>query len=154
MIWHRKEVISIKTFPYIIHFQLNNSCIRPQFLKRLQTKKRRLPTTCLTSMLYFSLPLLKRFILTTCVCIRYIEITLIISIKTCKEITQLASTSNKRSSSGEMKIYLKRVGLYKGDGLDTLEDQRWTVRFNIHISHGGCLINDQPHVWVWGDCYN
>ena len=60
----------------------------------------------------------------TCVCIRYVEITLIISIKTCKEVTQLVSTSNKRSSSGEMKIDQKRVGLYRGDGLDTLEDPR------------------------------
>ena len=56
--------------------------------------------------------------------IRYIEITLIVSIKTCKEVTQLVSTPNKRSSSGEMKIDLKGVGLYRGDGLDTLEDQR------------------------------
>ena len=82
----------------------------------------------------------------TCVCIRYIEITLIISIETCKEVTQLVSTSNKRSSSGEMKIGLKRVGLYRGDGLDTLEDQRLAVKFNIHTSYGGCLINDQCHV--------
>ena len=55
--------------------------------------------------------LLKRFIL-TCVSIRYVEITLIVSIKTCKEVTQLVSTSDKRSSSGEMKIDLKRVGIY------------------------------------------
>ena len=60
----------------------------------------------------------------TCVCIRYIEITLIISIKTCKEVIQLVSTSNKRSSSGEIKIDLKRLGLYRRDGLDTLENQR------------------------------
>ena len=60
----------------------------------------------------------------TSVCIRYVEITLIVSIKTCKELTPLVSTSNKRSSSGEMRIDLKRVGLYRGDGLDTLEDQR------------------------------
>ena len=52
----------------------------------------------------------------------FVEITLIISIKTCKEVTQLVSTSNKRSSSGEMKINLKRVGLYRRDGLDTLKD--------------------------------
>ena len=50
-------------------------------------------------------------------CIRYIEITLIISIKTCKEVTQLVSTSNKRSSSGEMKIDLKRVGICVAYGL-------------------------------------
>ena len=34
-------------------------------------------------------------------------------IETCKEVTQLVSTSNKRSSSGEMKIDLKRVGIYR-----------------------------------------
>ena len=51
--------------------------------------------------------------------IRYVEIALIFSIETCKEVTQLVSTSNKRSSSGEMKIDLKRVGIYRGDGLDT-----------------------------------
>ena len=56
--------------------------------------------------------------------IRYVEITLIISIETCKEVTQLVSTSNKRSLSGEMKIDLNKVGLYRGGGLDTLEDQR------------------------------
>ena len=49
----------------------------------------------------------------------YVEIPLIISIKTCKEGTQLVSTSNKRSSSGEMKIDLKRVSIYRGNGLDT-----------------------------------
>ena len=70
----------------------------------------------------------------TCMCIRYIEITLIVSIETCKEVTQLVSTPNKRSPSREMKIDLKRVGLYRRDGLDTLEDQRWTVKFNIHTS--------------------
>ena len=46
-------------------------------------------------------------------CIRYVEITLIVSIKTCKEVTQLVSASNKKSSSGEMKIDLKRVGIYR-----------------------------------------
>ena len=45
--------------------------------------------------------------------IRYVEITLIVSIETCKEVTQLVSTSNKRSSSGEMKVDLKRVGIYR-----------------------------------------
>ena len=45
--------------------------------------------------------------------IRYVEITLIVSIETCKEVTQLVSASNKRSSSGEMKIDLKRVGIYR-----------------------------------------
>ena len=44
---------------------------------------------------------------------RYIKITLIINIETYKEITQLVSTSNKRSSSGKMKIDLKRVGLHR-----------------------------------------
>ena len=83
-------------------------------------------------------------------CIRYVEITLTVSIKTCKEVTQLVSTSNKRSLSGEMKIDLKRVSLYRGDGLDNLQDQRWTVKFNIHTLHEGCLINDQCHLWVWG----
>ena len=47
---------------------------------------------------------------------RYIKITLIISIETYKEVTQLVSTSNKRSLSGEMKIDLKRIGLYRGEG--------------------------------------
>ena len=46
-------------------------------------------------------------------CIRYDEITLIISIETCKEVTQLVSTSNKRFSSGKMKIDVKRVGIYR-----------------------------------------
>ena len=55
---------------------------------------------------------------------RYVELALIISIETSKKLTQLVSTSNKRSSSGEMKIDLKRVGLYSGEGLDTFGDQR------------------------------
>ena len=38
--------------------------------------------------------------------------------------THLVSTSNKRSSSGEMKIDLKRAGIYSGEGLDTFCDQR------------------------------
>ena len=54
---------------------------------------------------------------------RYIELALIISIETSKKLTQLVSTSNKRSSSGEMKIDLKRVGIYRGEGLDTFGDQ-------------------------------
>ena len=65
--------------------------------------------------------------------------------KLAKKFTQLVSTSNKRSSSGEMKIDLKRVGIYRGDGLDTWKDQRWTVKFNIHTSCGGWLISDQCH---------
>ena len=44
---------------------------------------------------------------------RYVEITLIISIKTCKEVTQLVSTSNNSSLSGEMEIDLKRGGIYR-----------------------------------------
>ena len=36
--------------------------------------------------------------------LRYVELALIISIETSKKLTQLVSTSNKRSSSGEMKI--------------------------------------------------
>ena len=44
---------------------------------------------------------------------RYVENALIVSSETCKEVlTQLVSTSNKRPSSGEMKIDLKRVGIY------------------------------------------
>ena len=39
-------------------------------------------------------------------------------------LTQLVSTSNKRSSSGEMKKDQKRVGIYRGNGLDTCLDQR------------------------------
>ena len=50
---------------------------------------------------------------------RYVRIAMIISIETYKEVTQLVSTSNKRSSSVEMKIDLKGVGLYSGEGLDT-----------------------------------
>ena len=38
--------------------------------------------------------------------------------------TQLVSTSNKRSSSGEMKKDQKRVGIYRENGLDTCLDQR------------------------------
>ena len=55
--------------------------------------------------------------------LRYVELALIISIETSKKLTQLVSTSNKRSSSGEMKIDLKRVGIYRGEGLDTFGDQ-------------------------------
>ena len=45
--------------------------------------------------------------------VRYVENALIVSSETCKEVlTQLVSTSNKRPSSGEMKIDLKRVGIY------------------------------------------
>ena len=40
-----------------------------------------------------------------------LKITLIISIETYKEATQLVSTSDKRPSSGEMKIDLKRVDI-------------------------------------------
>ena len=76
--------------------------------------------------------LLKRSILMTCVCIRYVEITLIVSIDTCKEVTQLVSTSNKRSSSGEVKIDLKKVGLYRGEmGLTLwkIKDELWSLIF-------------------------
>ena len=45
--------------------------------------------------------------------VKWLKMTLIISIKTCKEVTQLVSTSYKRSSSEEMKIDLKRVGIYR-----------------------------------------
>ena len=68
---------------------------------------------------------LKRFILTTWMCIRYVEISLIISIKTYKEVTQLVSTSNKRSSLGEMKIDLKRVGIYVMDATWGDEVSTW-----------------------------
>ena len=44
--------------------------------------------------------------------------------KLTKKLLNYFQPSNKRSSSGEMKIGLKRVGLYGGDRLDTLEDQR------------------------------
>ena len=40
------------------------------------------------------------------------------------DITQLVSTSNKKSSSGEMKKDQKRVGIYRGNGLDTCLGQR------------------------------
>ena len=57
--------------------------------------------------------------------VRYVSFSLIVSIETCKEVlTQLVSTSNKRSSSGEMKKDQKRVGIYRGNGLDTCLDQR------------------------------
>ena len=42
-----------------------------------------------------------------------LKITLIISIKLAKKFTQLVSNSDMRSSSGEMKIDLKRVGIYR-----------------------------------------
>ena len=48
----------------------------------------------------------------------------IVSSETCKEVlTQLVSTSNKRSSSGEMKIDLKRVGIYTKHDFDTCRSQ-------------------------------
>ena len=50
----------------------------------------------------------------------YVEITLIVSRETCKEVlTQLVPTSNERSSSGEMKFDLKRVGIYGEKNFDT-----------------------------------
>ena len=55
-----------------------------------------------------------------------------------RSLTQLVSTSNKRSSSGEMKKDLKRVGIYGGTGLDTCFDQRWTVKVNLHTFISGC----------------
>ena len=55
--------------------------------------------------------------------VRYVELALIISNKTSKKLTQLVSSSNKRSSSGEMKIDLKRVGICRGEGLDTFGAQ-------------------------------
>ena len=51
-----------------------------------------------------------------------------------RSLTQLVSTSNKRSSSGEMKKDQKRVGIYRGNGLDTYLDQRWTVEANLSVA--------------------
>ena len=48
-----------------------------------------------------------------------------------KGLTQLVSTSNKRSSSGEMKKDLKRVGIYGEMDLTLGFDQR-TVKVNLH----------------------
>ena len=65
--------------------------------------------------------------------IRYIGFSLIVSIGNLqRSLTQLVSTSNKRSSSGEMKKDPKRVGIYRGSGLDTCFGQRWTVEANLH----------------------
>ena len=49
-----------------------------------------------------------------------------------RSLTQLVSTSNKRSSSGEMKKDLKRVGIYMGVDWTLVFDQRWTVKGNLH----------------------
>ena len=71
-----------------------------------------------------------------------------------RSLTQLVSTSNKRSSSGEMKKDQKRIGIYRGNGLDTCFDQRWTVEANLHTFVGGWLICDQCHVWSVESCCN
>ena len=67
----------------------------------------------------------KRLILMTWMCISYVEITLIVNIESYKEVTQLVSTSDKRPSSGEMKIDLKRVGIYREMNLtlDVIKDE-------------------------------
>ena len=61
----------------------------------------------------------------TWMCISYVEITLIVNIESYKEVTQLVSTSDKRPSSGEMKIDLKRVGIYREMNLtlDVIKDE-------------------------------
>ena len=56
-------------------------------------------------------------------------------VKLTKKFSQLVSTSNKRSSSGDMKIDRKRVGIYREEGLDTWSDQILTVKLNVHTSH-------------------
>ena len=89
------------------------------------------------------LHLLKRFILTTWMCIWYVEITLIISIETYKEVTQLVSTSNKRPSSGEMKIDLKRVGIYREMDLTlvVIKDELWRLMFTPHMEVDWSMIS-------------
>ena len=79
--------------------------------------------------------LLRRLILMTCVCIRCVEITLIISIKTYKEVTQLVSTANKRSSSGEMKMTWRGL-VYIGEmdlTLWKIKDELWSLIFIHHM---------------------
>ena len=73
-----------------------------------------------------------------------------ISIETSKEVwTQLVSTSNKRSSSGEMKKDQKRVVIYREMDLTLVFDQRWTVKANLHTFVGGdwSVISVMCGVW-------
>ena len=62
---------------------------------------------------------------------RYIELALIISIETSKNLTQLLSTSNKSSSSGEMKITWRGL-VYIGERDLTplvINDELWRLIF-------------------------
>ena len=80
---------------------------------------------------------MKRFHFDDLVVLETLKITLIISSKTYKEVNSTSSISNKRSSSGEMKVDLKRLGIYRDMDLTLGKVQRLTVKFNIHTSLGG-----------------
>ena len=63
--------------------------------------------------------------------LRYVELALIISIETSKNLTQLLSTSNKSSSSGEMKITWRGL-VYIGERDLTplvINDELWRLIF-------------------------
>ena len=71
------------------------------------------------------------------------------ALKLAKKLTQLVPTSNKRSSSGEMKKRPEEGWYIQGKGLDTYYDQRgWTVKVNLHTFSGSSVIFDQCHM-VW-----
>ena len=67
---------------------------------------------------------------------------------------KLVSTSNKRPSSGEMKIDLKRVGIYKKMDLTLILNKDESVKINIHTLRECWLIYDQCHDYMWGDLCN
>ena len=77
-----------------------------------------------------------------------LKITLIVSNETCKEVTQLVSTSDKRSSSGEMKIDLKRVGIYREMDLTLvkIKDELWSLIFTPRLEVDWSVIS------VMGKC--
>ena len=78
--------------------------------------------------------------------VRYLRITLIISIETCKEVTSTSFNLMQEAFIRRDEDWPEEGWFYSREGLDTFGDQRWTVKFNIHTSNGGWLICDQCHV--------
>ena len=66
-----------------------------------------------------------------------------------RSLTQLVSTSNKRSSSGEMKKDLKRVGIYRGMDLTLvlIKDELWRLIFTLLLVVGWSVISVMCGVW-------
>ena len=78
---------------------------------------------------------MKRFILMACICIKYADH----QHWNLPRSYKLVSTSNRRPSSGEMKIDLKRVGIYKKMDLTLILNKDESVKINKTYLYGHIL---------------